>query len=218
MSTREKILAVTLGIFFVCLVVWVIRTTPTTPPPQEKIEPPTVMEYEGNTITEEQDGRIIWELTCDKMRVDTITQNIELDGVLCKFHQRDEQTHDEKIWELTAVKGVYFQLQKNIHVEGDVKVTNSDGAELVSREINWFGEQEVLAAEGEVVLTNSDGAKLWSENLNWFTKEDKVIATGDVKISKDDMRAFGDMAYSDNNFKHFGLWGHAKILKGVQDD
>lgn len=218
MSTREKILATTLVIFFVCLVVWVVRTTPKTPPPQEKIEPPTVMEYEGNTIVEEHDGKIIWELTCSKMRIDTITQNIELDDVQCKFYQRDEEKDEEKIWELTAAKGIYFQTQKNIHVEGDVKVTNSDGAELVSGMIDWLGEQEMLIASNNVVVTNSDGAKLWSDTLNWFTAEDKVVATGNVKISKDDMRAFGDMAYANNDFKHFGIWGHAKLLKGVKDD
>lgn len=222
MSTREKILATLLIILFVCLVVWVVRTTPKTPPPQEKIEPPTVMEYEGNTIIEEQDGRIIWELTCDKMRVDTITQNIELDGVKAKFYQRDPEKPDdkdaEKIWELTAAQGIYFQTQKNIHVEGDVKVINSDGAELVSEKIDWFGEQEMLVAEGNVIVTNDDGAKLWADTVNWFTAQEKIVATGNVKFAKDDMRAFGDMAYSNNGFKHFGLWGHAKILKGVTGD
>lgn len=218
MSIREKILASALVIFFVCLVVWVVRTTPKTPPPQEKIAPPTVMEYEGNTIIEEHDGKIIWELTCEKMRVDTLTQNIELDGVQCKFYQRDEEKGEEKIWELTAAKGLYFQTQKNIHVEGDVKIINSDGAELVSEKIDWFGEQEMLVASNNVIVTNSDGAKLWSDTVNWFTAEDKVVATGNVKIVKDDMRAFGDMAYSNNNFKHFGIWGHAKLLKGVKDE
>ena len=225
MSTREKILATLLIILFVCLVVWVVRTTPNSPPPQEKIEPPTVMEYEGNTIIEEHDGQIVWELTCDKMRVDTLTQNIELDGVKGKFYQRDKKVDEtgaekveEKIWELNAAQGIYFQLQKNIHVEGDVKVINSDGAELVSEKIDWFGEQEMLVAEGNVIVTNSDGAKLWSNTVNWFTAQEKIVATGNVKLAKDDMRAFGDMAYSDNGFKHFGLWGHAKILKGVKDD
>ena len=187
MSTREKILAATIGLFFVCLVVWVVRTTPSAPPPIKKIEPPTVMEYEGNTIIEEKDGQIIWELTCEKLRLDTLTQNIELDGITGKFYQRDEN-EDEKTWELTAVKGIYYQADKSIHVEGEVKVTNSDGAELLSDKLDWFAEQEM------------------------------IVATGNVKISKDDMRAFGDMAYSKTALKQFGLMGNAKILKGVKDE
>ncbi len=185
MSTRGKILAATIAILFVCLIVWVVRTTPDTPPPIEQFNPPTVMEYEGNKLTEEKDGVIIWELTCDKMRVDTITQNVELEGINAKFFQHDEE---EKTWELTAKTGVYYQSEGIIHVEGDV------------------------------VVTNSDGANLQSEQLEWLSEEEKLIATGNVRIVKDDIRAFGDTAYSNDNFQHFGLLGHAKILKGVKDD
>lgn len=188
MSTREKILAATAVIFFVCVVVWAVRTTPPTPPPMEKLEPPTVMEYEGNTLVEEKDGRIIWELTCEKMRLDMLTQNVELDGVSAKFYQRDKETDEEKTWELTAAKGVYYQVNKVIHVEGDVVVKNSDGAELLSDKLDWLAEQGAL------------------------------IATGNVKISKDDLRAYGDMAYSQTALSKFGLLGNARILKGVKDD
>lgn len=187
MSTREKILATTVVIFFVCVIVWAVRTTPPTPPPMEKVEPPTVMEYEGNTLTEEKDGRIIWELTCEKMRLDLLTQNVELDGISAKFYQRDKEKDEEKTWELTAAKGVYFQINKVIHVEGDVLVKNSDDAELTCDKLDWFADMEML------------------------------IAAGNVKISKDDMQAFGDMAYSQTALNKFGIMGNAKILKGVEN-
>ena len=215
MSTRNKILIAALVIFFVCVVVWAIRTTPSEPPPIEKVEPPTVIEYEGNTIVEEQDGKVIWELTCDKMRIDTITQNIELDGVKGKFYQYDDE--EERVWELTAKTGIYYQTSKNIMVEGDVDITNSEGSQLLTDKLEWFAEQGLLSAAGDVKVKNKDGAKLRSDKVEWFTGEDKIIATGGVKISKDDMRGFGDLAYADNEFKHFGLLGHAKVLKGVKD-
>lgn len=188
MSTREKLLALTVVIFFVCVVAWVVKTTPPEPPPMEKVAPPTVMEYEGNTIVEEKDGQIVWELSCEKMKVDTITQNIELDGISAKFYQRDKETGEEKSWKLKADKGIYYQVNKVIHVEGEVEVINSDEA------------------------------KLLSDKLDYFADTDMLIAAGDVKISKDDMRAFGDFAYSNNALGKFGLSGNAKIMKGVKDD
>lgn len=243
MSTREKIFGAVAVIFFVCLVVWVVRTTPKEPPPIEKVEPPTVMEYEGNTITEEKDGKVIWELTCDKMRVDSITQDMELTKVRGKYYD------DDKVWELTAQRGIYDQTEKVIYVEGDVVIVNNvDQAELRSEELAWLTEKEILTASGKVSVvndkgakllsdklewfaaeerltatdnvdvTNTDGAKLLSDKLEWFTAEEKVIATGNVKISKDDMRGFGDLAYAENDFKKFGLLGHARVLKGVKDD
>lgn len=215
MSTRGKILAGIVVIFFVCLVVWVVRTTPSTPPPIEKVDPPTVMEYAGNTITEEVDGKIIWELTCDRMRVDTITQNMELFGIKGKFYQHDEEN---KVWELTADYGVYFQTEKIIYVEKNVVVTNSDGAELNCNKLEWNAEREMLTAVGKVSVLHNDGAKLLCDKVDWFTGEERLIATGNVKISKDDMRAFGDLAYAESDFKKFGLVGNAKVLKGVKDD
>ena len=242
MSTREKILAATVVIFFVCLVVWVVRSTPSAPPPIEKVEPPTVMEYEGNTLTEEKDGKILWELTCDKMRVDSLTQDMELINVRGKFYD------DEDIWDLTAKRAIYDRTESIIYVEGEVVVTNSDNEKLLSDELIWFSEEEMLTATGNVSVTkddgselksdelswlaaketlvatgnvrvkDNDGAKLASDKLEWFTAEEKVIATGNVRISNEDMRAFGDLAYSENNFKNFGLLGHARILKGVKDD
>ena len=216
MTTRNKILVALVLIFFVCVVVWATRTTPTEPPPIEKVEPPTVIEYEGNTIVEEQDGKVIWELTCDKMRIDTITQNIELDGVKGKFYQYKDE--GETIWELTAKTGIYYQASKNIMVEGEVDVINSEDSQLLADKLEWFAEQGLLSAAGDVKIKNKDGAKLRSDKVDWFTGEDKVIATGGVRISKEDMRGFGDLAYADNDFKHFGLLGHAKVLKGVKDE
>lgn len=214
MSTRAKILAATAAILFVCLVVWVVRTTPDTPPPMEKFDPPTIMEYEGNTITEEKDGVVIWELTCQKMRVDSITQNMELTGVTGKFYQRDQN----KTWELTAGRGLYYKTDNIIFVEDDVAITNNEGAKLTCEMLEWFAAEQKLTATNKVIVLNGDGATLSSDKVDWFAAEDKIIATGNVKISKDDMRGFGDMAYSSDNFKRFGLIGHAKVLKGVKDD
>ena len=216
MSTREKIFSAVVVIFFVCVVVWAVRTAPPTPPdPPEKIDPPTVMEYEGNTITEEVDGVVIWELTCTKMRVDSVTQLVELDGVIAKFYQQEK----DKVWQLTADKGIYDQIGKLIHVEGNVVVTEEKDNEwqLTADKGVYSPENKLVHAEGQVVVINSDGAKLTAQVLDWFGEQAMLVATGEVKIRKDDVRAFGDLAYSNNGFKHFGLMGHAKLQKGVTD-
>ena len=215
MSTRAKILTAVAVIFFVCLVVWVVRTTPDTPPPLEKFDPPTVMEYEGNTLTEERDGVIIWELTCEKMRVDSVTQNMELTGVKGKFYQRDEKN---LTWELSAARGIYYKTDNIIYVEGDINLTNSDGAKLTCDMLEWFSAEEKLAATDNVNVLNSDGATLAADKVEWFSAEERIVATGNVKLAKDDMRGFGDTASADSGFKHFKLVGHARILKGVKSD
>ena len=183
MENKVKILIGVLGILFVCLVTWVVRTTPTEPPPKEVIEPPTVMEYENNTLVEEKDGVKIWEITSDKIRVDANTHLAEFKGIKGKFYQADG-----KVLELTAIQGYYDQDSKNVHVEGDV------------------------------VVTDGEGGKLTTVHLDWLSHEEMIIATEDVKISQDDMRAFADRAETMNGFQKFYLKGNAKVLRGVKDD
>ena len=216
MSTREKIFAAIVTVFFVCLVVWAVRTAPPTPPPaKEKIDPPTVLEYEGNTIVEEVDGVVIWELTCSKMRIDSVTQLAELDDVIAKFYQHEK----DKVWQLTAKKGLYDQNSKLIHVEGEVIVTEETAKEwqLTADKAAYDQTNKLIHAEGNVVVINNENAKLTSNALDWFGEQEMLVATGEVKISKDDVRGFGDLAYSNNGFKHFGLMGNAKLMKGVND-
>ena len=218
MSTLEKIFAAGVGIFFVCLVVWAVRTAPPTPPmiAPDDIDPPTVMEYEGNTIVEEVDGVVVWELTCSKMRIDSVTQLAELDNVIAKFYQHEK----DKVWQLTADKGAYDQNGKLIYVEGNVIVKEDADKQwqLTSDKGTCDPNNKLIHVEGNVVVENNEGAKLTSLALDWFGEQEMLVATGEVKIRKDDVRAFGDLAYSNNGFKHFGLMGNAKLQKGVTDD
>lgn len=165
------------------VIVWAVMTTPDAPPPIEKLEPPSTMEYEGNTLIEERNGAKLFELTAGKMVVDVDTQNASFEDFVGKFYQADGRT-----FELTARKGFYNHQTGDIHVEGDVAVSDSEGATLTGGKLDWLGAEEIL------------------------------IATDNVKISKDDMRAFGDRAEAWNGLRHFKLKGSARILKGVKDD
>ena len=182
MENKTKILIGVLAILFVCLVTWVVRTTPTEPI-DDYIEPPTVMEYENNTLVEEKNGVKIWEITTDKIRIDANTHRADFQNVKGKFFKEDG-----KVLELTAIQGYYDQDTRNIHIEGDV------------------------------VMTDGEGGKLETVHLDWLSHEELMIATEDVKISKDDMRAFADRAESSNGFQKFLLKGNARILKGVKED
>ena len=146
-----KILSAVGVVLFVCLIIWTVRTTPKTPEPTEKIDPPKVLEYEGNTIVEEKDGVKIWELTSEKVRVDTVTQIAEFDKVSGKFYQEDG-----KVLELTANNGTYNQKSRDIHVEGDVVVLDGDGGKLTTKNLDWNGKEEILIANEDVKIFKDD--------------------------------------------------------------
>ena len=179
MNTKLKILLAVLGIVFVGVVIWAVTTTPDAPQSTDKIESPTLMEYVGNTISEEVDGVKVWELTAGRAFVDIPTQNAALQDIVGHFYQKDGRTI-----ELRANFGFYDNTTKNVHVEGDVKVFTDDGAEL-----NCV-------------------------KLDWLNTEYKLTASEKVKIIKDDIKATGDMAESNDGFRNFKLKGHVHIVKG----
>jgi len=151
MDKKLKILTAVGVILFVCLIIWTVRTTPKAPEPTEKIDPPKVMEYEGNTIVEEKDGVKIWEITTEKVRVDTTTQIAEFDKVSGKFYQEDG-----KVLELTANNGTYNQKSRDVHVEGDVVVLDGDGGKLTSKNLDFKGAEEILIANEDVKIFKDD--------------------------------------------------------------
>lgn len=168
MDNKIKILIGAGIIFFICLVTWVIRTTPKAPPLKEKIDPPTVMEYEGNTITEEKNGVKLWEMSADKIKIDSVTQLAEFDKVDGKFFQ-----DDGKVLKVTANKGVYNQQTKDIHIEGEVVLYDADGAKLTSKNLDWTSKEEIITATEDVKIFRED-----------------VRATGDFASSSDGFKHF----------------------------
>lgn len=151
MDKRLKILAATGAILFICLVVWVISTTPKAPPQIDKVDTPNTMEYEGNTISEEKDGVKVWEITSDKVRVNSTTQVAEFERISGKFYQEDGN-----VLELTASNGTYDQNTGNVHIEGNVELLDSEGGRLTTKNLDWIGAEEVLVANEDVVITKDD--------------------------------------------------------------
>lgn len=178
MEKKYKILIGVGAVLFVCLVTWVIRTTPKAPPPQEKIEPPTVMAYEGNTISEEKDGRKIWELTVDRMVMDSVTQTAEIENIKGKFFQEDG-----KVLELTGKHGTYNQLTKDVHVEGEIVVIDGDGAKLTGENLDWHGSEEKLTASKDVKIFRED-IRAFGDEASSTDGFKHFFMKGNVKILK----------------------------------
>ncbi len=151
MSKGWKIFLGTLALLFICLVIWVVRNTPDAPAPIDKLEAPKVMTYEGNVLSEDKNGVKIWDLTADKMNVNTVTQDVELINPVGHFYQADGNTI-----ELRAKTGIYNQATKNVHIQDEVVVTTKDGAKLTAGVLDWVAGEELLVATGEVKITKDD--------------------------------------------------------------
>ncbi len=168
MLTNKKFLLTLAVLSFVGLVVWVVATTPTEPPQINKIAPPTVMEYEGNELSEEVNGVRIWDLTAARMVVDANTRDASLEKLVGHFYQADGRSI-----EFRAERGVYEYETKDIHVEGNISVETSEGARLLSGKLDWINADQMLVATEDVKISKDD-----------------MKATGDRAESTDGLRHF----------------------------
>lgn len=178
--TRTKIIVTVFLLLFVCVVAWAIRTVPEPPPPTSKDEKPKIMTYDQNTISEEKAGVKVWELTSDSMTVNADNQDAEMTNLTGHFF-----AEDGRIVTVTAKRGEYRHESRDIKIDGDVKITTSDGATLTADELLWTAKEELLTAKGNAVVT------------------------------KDDMKATADRIESSNGFSHIKAIGKAHFEKGI---
>lgn len=178
MNKKWKIFLTVLALGFVSMVIWVVKTTPDSPPPIEKVEIPKTMEYEGNTISEEKNGVKLWDLTADKIVVGIETQVADLKNVTAHYYNPDGRSI-----EIKSSIGVYNNVNRNVHLEGKVKIATSEGAELTADKLDWLFDEALLTA------------------------------TGKVKIVRDDVIATGDIAESYDGFQKFKMKGKVHIVK-----
>ena len=182
MSNRAKALAAVIAALAVGLVVWAVATVPDAP----KIVPQPdkkTMSYDGNTISEEKNGRKIWELTSEHIEVDVDTQDVTMQGITGHFY-----AEDGKVAELKAESGVYGGKSKDIKLTGGIVVTYSDGAILVSKELEWNSQEEILTALGDVKSVRED-LLITADKIESSDSFNKVKAVGHAHLEKNEEKA-----------------------------
>ena len=182
MNNRTKALAAVLAALAVGLVVWAVATVPDAP----KIVPQPdkkTMSYDGNTISEEKNGRKIWELTSEHIEVDVDTQDVTMQGITGHFY-----AEDGKVAELKAESGVYGGKSKDIKLTGGIVVTYSDGAILVSKELEWKSQEEILTALGDVKSVRED-LLITADKIESSDSFNKVKAVGHAHLEKNEEKA-----------------------------
>ena len=122
------------------------------PPQKAPVEDgPKVMSYDNNTISEEKDGKKIWELTSESMTVDVDTKNVELTGLSGKFYEEDG-----RVVSVTAAHGTYDNKTKDIQVDGDVTIETTDGAALTCGKLLWTEAEGKLTAAEDAYIKQDD--------------------------------------------------------------
>ena len=144
-----------IGLFVVLLaagIVWAVSTVPAPPAAQPEQPDNKIMKYTGgNTLSESQNGRKIWELTTESMDVNVETQDTECTNIQGKFYQENGD-----VVEIAAPHGVYEAKTKNLRLDGGVDGKTSKDATLKSEKLTWDAATNTLIAEGDAKITQGD--------------------------------------------------------------
>lgn len=178
MSKQQKFLLALGVLLFACVVIWAVRTVPEPPPPQPVETDSKTMTYENNTIKEEKDGKVIWELTSETMSVDVESKNVDLQNVTGKFHAADGREVT-----LSAKHGSYIDQSKDITIDGDVDIQTSDGAALTCDKLIWSAAESTLTADGNAYIQHED-MKATADKITSSNGFHHFKATGHAHIVK----------------------------------
>ncbi len=160
------------------LVAWAVKTVPEPPPLVTKDDSPRIMSYDGNVISEEKDGKKVWDVSAKTSRVDIDTQNAEMEEITGHFYAKDGRTVT-----LTANHGIYISKEKTIHLDGNIEAVTTDGIKLTSAKLTWNGKEEILSAEEDAVLTKDD-MKVTADKIESLNGFSQIRAVGHAHLEK----------------------------------
>ena len=153
-----------------------LREEPLTDTRQEAVT--TRMAFSGSKLTEDQDGKRIWELTARVMEVDPKTRWVyltDLDGVLF----RDDGTHIT----VTAKNAVVDPQTRNLEMSGSINMKASDGPTFAAEKGRYIAKDRKIFATGSIRATKDDYV-LTANELETDDKFDKIVVKGKARIVK----------------------------------
>ena len=167
--------------FFIAAVIagglyYFLREEPLTDTRQEAVT--TRMAFSGSKLTEDQDGKRIWELTARVMEVDPKTRWVyltDLDGVLF----RADGTHIT----VTAKNAVVDPQTRNLEMSGAINMKASDGPTFTAEKGRYVAKDRKIFATGSIRATKDDYV-LTANELETDDKFDKIVVKGKARIVK----------------------------------
>lgn len=138
--------------------------------------------YMSNEMSEERDGKKIWELKSDVIEIDSNTQDTILKRVDGIFYQENGT-----VIRLTADYAVYNAETKKLHINGDVAAASDDGAKLNADEVDYDAARRSMSGTGNIRLER-DGTVITGERFETDAGFENFRVTGNARVRKQEAR------------------------------
>lgn len=138
----------------------------------------TRMAFSGSQLTEDQDGKRIWELKARVMEVDPKTRWVyltDLNGVLF----REDGT---KI-DITAKNAIVHPDSREMELTGEIRLIASDGPAFQAEKARYIAKQRKIFASGSIRATKDDYV-ITAQELETDDKFEVITVKGNARIVK----------------------------------
>jgi LPS export ABC transporter protein LptC len=143
-----------------------------------KEEEAATLSYAGNSITEEKDGKILWQLGAETIAIDMNTKNTTLKNIKGTLYQDNGGKID-----ITAPEAFIDSKTKDIVMKGTVHALASDGATFTAQGTRWSDQEQLFYGSGDVVVTKDDTV-MSGDNVESDKNMEKIKVYGHAKIVK----------------------------------
>ena len=134
--------------------------------------------FSGNSIIEEKDGKLLWELKADSIEVNPETKVLTLFNLQATYHQSPDN-----IIKITSKEAVMDTKTHDIVMKGAVNAVSSDGTTFQATELRYLNKQNKFHGTGNVVITKSDTI-ITGEQIESDNKMEKVTIRGNARAVK----------------------------------
>lgn len=138
----------------------------------------TRMAFSGSTVTEELDGKRIWELTARVIEVDAKTQFVHMQDLTGNLYRAD----GSKIV-LKAKTAVVDPKTRNIELADGLEMKAEDGASLQADKGRYAGRERKIFASGAIRASRED-LVLTAEELETDDRFEMIVVKGKARLVK----------------------------------
>lgn len=133
--------------------------------------------FDGSTIKEEENGKLVWELTAKKIELNPKTREVYLTDLTGKFFK------DGVVTTVTAPRGHVSGDKSTIQISGGVKAENNKGASASTNGLDYNGKNKQITSTSPFTYTDN-GTTISGDKLEGDMALQIIKAVGHAKLSK----------------------------------